>query len=133
MPSDADAIRALSDEWVAAANEGDLDRWIDVFAEDANFMAPDVPMVVGKQAIYDWAKESFFDVFDMHLDNAIVELDISDDWACGRFTSSFTGTPKDGGDTIKAIAKGLALFEKQSDGTWKWASNVFNWDSPLGS
>ena len=132
MPSDADAIKALNDEWVAALNEGNLDRWIEVFTDDAMFMAPDVPILEGKQAIHDWAKESFFDVFDMTLDNAVVELDIADDWACGRVTSSFTGTPKGGGDTLNGPNKALALFRKQPDGSWKWYNYIFNWNTPLG-
>ena len=132
MSSDEDAIRALSDEFVAAANEGNLDRWMDVFTDDAKFMAPDIPIVEGKQAIHDWVKEAFFDPFDMTLDNAVVDLNIAGDWAFGRLTSSFTGVPKDGGDTISAPAKMISEFQKQPDGSWKWANFIFNWDKPLG-
>ncbi len=133
MPNDADAIQALSDEWVATANEGDIDGWVGIFADDAIVMAPDAPIVVGKQAIHDWVKEAFFDVFDITLDNSIVELDVADNWACVRLTSSFTGAPKDGGDTLHAVGKGVGVFRKQPDGAWKWASVIFNWDAPLGS
>ena len=132
MPNDTDSINALNDEWVEAINEGNLDRWIEGFTDDSMFMAPDVPILIGKRAIYDWAKVSFFEVFDMTLDNVIVELDVADDWACGRLTSSFTATPKGGGDTLNLPNKVLAVFRKQPGGDWKWYNYIFNWDAPLG-
>ena len=132
MPSDADAIRALSDEWVAAANEDNLDRWMEIFTDDAIFMAPDTPIQEGKLAIHDWVKEAFFDVFHITLDNSMVDIKVADDFACGRLIASFTGVPKDGGETLRAMAKGTAVFRKQSDGAWKYTSAAFNWDAPLG-
>ncbi len=133
MPSDADAIRALSDEWVAAANEDNLDRWMEIFTDDAIFMAPDTPIQEGKLAIRDWVKEAFFDVFDITLDNAVVDIDIADNFAYARLTSSFTGVPKGGGDALRAIGKAVAGFQKQADGSWKYSSVIFNWDAPMGS
>ena len=132
MPSDEDAIRALSDEFVAAANEGNVDRWISLFTDDAVFMVPDMPIMEGKQAIYDGIKAAFFDPFDMTLDNSIVDLDVADGWAYGRLINDFTGTPKDGGNTINANGKMVSKFRKQPDGAWKYASFIFNWDAPLG-
>ena len=133
MPSDEDAIGALNGEFVASANEGNIDRWIDVFTEDAVMMGPDMPILEGKQAIYDTIKAGFFDPFDLTLDNSIVDLEIADGWAHGRLTSKFIGVPKDGGDTINANAKLTSIFRKQDDGAWKWELFTFSWDAPFGS
>ena len=117
MPSDADAIRALSDEFVTAANEGDVDRWMNLFTDDTVWMVPDMPILNGKQALRDWVKPAFFDAFDMTLVNSIVDLEIAEDWAYGRLIDDFTGTLKESGDTITANGKGISSFRKQSDGS----------------
>ena len=133
MSSDEDAIRALSDEFVAACNESDVDRWMNLFTDDTIWMVPDIPILIGKQALRDWVKPAFFDAFDMTLDNSIVDLEIAGDWAYGRLTDDFTGTLKDSGDTITANGKMVGIFRKQSDDTWKWHLFIFNWDAPFGS
>ncbi len=131
--SDADAIQALAQEWEAAVNSGSAERWLDVWTDDGIFMPPDTPAVKGKQEMLDWGKAAFFDVFDMHVDNSLADLQIAGDWACCRITGTFAGTPKSGGDTLNAVTKGLAVYRKQSDASWKYAQAVFNWDAPLGS
>ncbi len=133
MPSDADAISALSDEFVAAANDGDVDRWMNIFTEDTIWMVPDTPILTGIQALRDWVKPAFFDPFDMTLVNSIVDIEIAGDWAYGRLVSEFTGTLKESGDTTKANGKGISSFKKQSDGSWKWRHFIWNWDAPFGS
>ena len=133
MSTDADAIRALSDEFVAAANEGNVDRWMNLFTDDTVWMAPDTPILTGKQALRDWVKPAFFDAFDMTLVNSIVDLEIADNWASGRLIDDFTGTLKDGGDTITANGKGISKFRKQPNGAWKWELFIWNWDAPFGT
>ena len=133
MPSDSDAIRAIAEEYASAVSSDDLDRLIAIFTDDAHFLTPDAPELVGTDAIRSWVKEKNFDPFVVQEQIAVTHLDMTDSWAYGRGTFAASVTPRGGGDELSGVGKWIGSFAKQSDGGWKWASLIFNWDAPLGS
>lgn len=38
----------------------------------------------------------------------------------------------DGGDEAQAEAKFVVIWKRQADGAWKWDTDCFNFDAPLG-
>lgn len=41
-----------------------------------------------------------------------------------------TLTPKDGGEPVQESIKGRHVYEKQEDGSWKIAQDIWNTDRP---
>ena len=37
-----------------------------------------------------------------------------------------------GGETVQATIKFVVVWKRQADGSWKWDTDCFNFDAPLG-
>ena len=133
MPSDIDAIHAVVEEWAIAVSADDLDQFMQVFTEDARMIPPDAPGLRGKDAIRSFGKENFFDPFLMREEISLDKLDMGESRAYGRGRYTLWVTPRDGGDEVSETGEFTGGFSKESDGSWKWSSVIFNRDAPLGS
>ena len=63
MLSDVAQVYEVWNEYAAAANAGDLERWMALWIDDGIQMPPDVPRRVGKEQIR-VEMLPFFDLFD---------------------------------------------------------------------
>ena len=130
MGSDSDraAIYAHRDAYNNALRDGDLEAWLATLTEDCVVMAAGIPAVEGKGAVRTWAKESFFDPFDVELEYDFEELEFVGTRAIawGRFRQTLA--PKDGSDPVELRGKFLDVFHQQADGGWLLARVSFNID-----
>lgn len=133
MSADTEAINKIHQEYADAVSAGDPDRWIKIFVTDAVYMAPDLPVVKGRESILKWAKESWFSQFRMKETARLDELQVAGTWALGRGGFRISATPVSGGTTLEGTGKHIAVFRKDSGGAWKWAEVIFNWDKPLAA
>jgi len=131
VSGDADAIRALGKTYAAAVTAGDLDRWVQTFAEDAIVLPPDQPLVTGRAAIRDWAKQSFFDPFKMQLGFSFAEVVVAGDWAFAHGPYTLGLTPKDGRPAVQGKGKFVNVFRRGPNG-WRYARVMWNSDAPPG-
>lgn len=121
--SDAEA-RAIVDrmnaEWDAAVVAGDIDVNMEMYTEDAIRMQPDMPALVGRDAIRAWM-QSHQDTYSFEGSNEIQEVRaLSPDWILVRSTGSFAATPKAGGEVRTEQEQWLSIVQRQADGSWKW-------------
>ena len=130
MVSDVAQVYDLWNEYASAAHDGDLERWMSLWTDDALQMAPDEPPRVGKEQIRA-AMQPAFDLLIMS--NMIIntgEVRILGDQAYSHGTYTFETTPKEGGETTSFSGKFLDILEKQIDGTWKIAIDCHNYNGP---
>jgi uncharacterized protein (TIGR02246 family) len=131
MVSDVAKVYELWNEYAAAANDGDLERWMSLWIDDGIQMPPDVPRRVGKEQIWKEMQPSF-DLFD--FSNMVInteEVRILGDRAYSHGTYVFEMTPKEGGETTSYSGKFLDILEKQVDGSWKMAIDCHNYTEPV--
>jgi uncharacterized protein (TIGR02246 family) len=132
MVSDVAQIHAVWTQYTAAAHAGDLDRWMELWIDDAIQMPPDVPRRVGKEAIQT-GMEPGFENFD--LTNMVIlteEVKILGNTAYSHGTYTFDMTPKEGGEGQSVSGKFLDILVKQADGSWRIALDCHNYNEPLG-
>ena len=127
--SDADttALRETVSRYVATSLAGDWDGWASQLTEDAVFLQPNGPAVEGRAAIREWIT-GFAGMASFTA--APVEIVGVGDLAYVRGTYTFAMGPTatmQGSDT----GKWLAVYEKQSDGSWLIKRNIWNSDLPL--
>jgi uncharacterized protein (TIGR02246 family) len=123
-------VYELWNEIAAAANEGDLERWMALWNEDGIQMSPGAPPRVGKAEIRR-EMQLLFDLFDTR--NMIIqpeEVRIMGDRAYSHGSYEFEMVPKDGGETRRYSGKFLDILEKQVDGSWKIAIDCHNYHTP---
>ena len=130
MEDDITAINELYDQYCLAANTGDLNLFISLWADDATRMDPDLPAIVGKENIRAHFKPQF-DQFNINV--AIygeTEVRVSDDFAFSRGTYTLSVTPKEGGPTTYIDGKWLDILKRQADGSWKIYIDCVNYNAP---
>jgi uncharacterized protein (TIGR02246 family) len=125
---DVALVYELWNEYAAAANAGDLRRWISLWLDDGIQMAQGAPRRVGKTKIRK-EMQRLFDLFN--ITNARVHAEqvrILGDWAYSFGAWEFEMTPKDGGETKSYSGRFLDILAKQVDGSWKIAIDCHNYD-----
>ena len=128
--ADVEAIKELREEYNAAVEAGDVARVISLFADEAVLMPPNEPPATGKEATRSWY-ETLFEQFNVEpFTSSAEEVEVTDDWAFDRGTYSITLTPKAGGEPAEDSGKFIAIFQRQTDGSWKVARGIWNSDNP---
>ncbi len=127
---DISGIESLRDAHVAALNAGDAEGWAGCFTEDAVQMPPHFGANAGKAAIEGWSK-GFLGMFACRFSLSVDEVQATDDWAFERGRYDITLTPKAGGESMDDNGKYITLYQRQSDGSWKIARDIWNSSVPL--
>jgi uncharacterized protein (TIGR02246 family) len=125
--ADVAHVYDLWNEFAAAVNDGDLERWLSLWIDDGIQMPQGVPRRVGKGQIRE-AMQPLFDGFD--TSNMTVqpeEVRVLGDWAFSHGTYAFKKTPKEGGETRIFSGSFLDVLAKQVDGSWKIAIDCHNY------
>ncbi len=124
VEADAAAVRSVFDEATAALNPGGGDI-VDLDTEDAVVMYASEPAAIGKEAIR--ARQQIFnDQATAEETRSVEEVVVSGDWAFVRWTGTGTVTPKYGGESSEFNRKGITIFQRQTDNSWKIARVIWN-------
>jgi ketosteroid isomerase-like protein len=80
---DIEAIKKLSDVYGSVVSKGDVERYINLFTEDAIVMPPNNKIVVGKENVFLRAKSRFGAYKEMGLEEVTTpdEIHVFGDWA----------------------------------------------------
>ena len=129
--ADVAQVYELWNEYAAAANQGDIERWISLWIDDGIQMLPGAPSRIGKVQI----RRGMQRLFDSSDTRKMViqpeEVRILGDWAYSHGTFEFEIAPKQGGESRSGYGKFLDILEKQVDGSWKIAIDCHNYSAPL--
>ncbi len=128
--ADLEALNKLREEFVSVHNANDASTLATLYTDEAVLMPPNEQAATGKQAIESWFQTSF-DQFTAELTLSAVELQVAGDWAFERGTYTISLTPKADGESIEDTGKYVVISQKQADGSWKLASDIWNSDKPL--
>ncbi len=130
VEADLEAISNLREEYVAAYSAGNLERLMINFTVDAMLMPPNEPAAAGYEAIESGFQDAF-EEFTAELTVSSDEVEVAGQWAFERGTYTLTLTPKAEGEPIEDNGKYIDILQKQPDGSWKYARDIWNSDNPL--
>jgi len=124
------AIDKAREAHVAALNSGDAAGWVAGFTDDGVQMPPGFPANAGTAAIRAWA-QGFLAQFDVGFDISPNEVQVvSPDWAFESGTWEIALTPKGGGEPMRDAGKHITVYQRQADGTWAMARDIWNSSNP---
>jgi uncharacterized protein (TIGR02246 family) len=124
--ADRAAIRAADSSFAAAANAGDVDALVAVYARDASLLPPNLPPQKGHTAIRSfWA--GFLNAYTVKFEIASDTIEGRGDLAYNMGQFRFTAVPKERSNPgVADEGKFLEVLKKQSDGTWKYVVDMYS-------
>lgn len=127
---DMQQIDRLRDRHVAAVNAGEVEAWLACFTDDGIQLPPHFGANIGKMAVRGWS-QGFLDLFACRFSLSVDEVRTTADWAFERGRYTMHASPKNGGEPLDDSGKYITIYERQSDGSWKIARDIWNSDLPL--
>jgi uncharacterized protein (TIGR02246 family) len=126
----ADITRATA-ELLAAVNASDADRYSAVWAADGVLMPPHHPSVQGHDAIVQYFR-NLFSRSRFRFTFTSSHIHLAGDTALERVTYTVTIWPQDDAPLIEDTGKGLHVYGRQPNGSWKLSHDIWNSDQPPG-
>jgi ketosteroid isomerase-like protein len=128
IEADIAAVTLVRDQEVASVQSGQGD--FSYLAADIVWMPPNEPALSGSTAVSEWLRE-VMSLFEVSLSYPTSEITVSGDLAIERFEGTVTFTPVDGGDPLEESIKGIHVYRRGDDGSWKMLYDVWNSNTPL--
>ena len=129
-PEDRAAIRAVTAAMDRTALELDWGAFASLLTEDAVFMPPNEPPVEGRAACKAWLESAGYTEITKH-DAELVTVGGRGDFAYSRAITSESFSIEGVEEPMEDVIKWLAIWRKQTDGSWLIAIISFNSDLPL--
>jgi len=124
---DRAAITRTTKEFLAAVNASDAERCSAFWAANGMLMAPHHPSVQGHQAIVQYFRNLFSrNKFRFTFTSSHIHL--AGDTALERLTYTAIIWPGDDAPPIEDVGKGLHVYQRQPDGSWKLTHDIWNSD-----
>ncbi len=132
VEADVAAIQALVQAWGAAAEAGDVAGMLAKYSDNIVQMPPDAPANRGKQAVEEYYRRGF-ELFSVEVTwpvEGTEEIIVADGWAfhVSEYIQWFT--PKAGGEKNEVRGKIIEILQQQPNGSWKFAREIWNRNSP---
>lgn len=130
-PADTDraAIARTTAELLGAVNASDADRCFAVWADDGVLMPPSHPSVQGSPAIREYFRRLFSRArFNFTFTSS--DICVAGDIALERVAYATLMWAASDASPTEDRGKGLHVYRRQSDGSWKLALDIWNSDLP---
>lgn len=124
--ADTAAVMAVRDAEVAALVNSDPTA--SYLADDIHMMPPNEPAIHGIAGVRAWL-EGFMAQYRGTANYHSSTLVFAGDVAIETYSGSLTLTPIAGGDPISETIKGIHVYRRGADGTWKMIQDVWNTDT----
>ncbi len=127
--TETEKIRQTTKAWIQLLTSDSLEKTLSFWTDDAIIMTPGQPEIIGKKAIRDMVGGSrkipgFSITWDLP-EEADIQVSSGGDMAY-MSTRNKISMKDPSGKTIVQNNKGITIWRKQADGTWKDAVDIWN-------
>ena len=127
--ADQQNISQVGERELSAFSAGDIDGNLATLTQDVVMMPPNEQLLTGAAAVRSWLR-SVHEQFKINARYTESQVVVAGDWAIQRYVGVGTITPKKGGRPIEERFKGIHIYQRQPDGSWRIAQDIWNSDSP---
>jgi len=130
--ADINSLRDVELAEEQAWSSRDLEKVLSFYADDAAMMYPNMPAIVGKDAIRAYEKQFFADpAFTIQSQITGADVAQSGDLGYTQGTYTYTATDPKTGKVVTDRGKWLTVRKKQADGSWEIVRDTASSDLPL--
>ena len=122
------AIDKVREMEAASVNNADATNIPKIYSQDVDYIPPGEPAMKGTDAVLDW-HNGLVEKFDAHLEYTDSKLKVMGDWAVEQYAGKVKMKPKDGGDPMVEHVRGVHVYHRGEDGTWKITYDIWNYES----
>ena len=128
--ADRAEIQKVTAELLAAVNSSDYRRLLAVWSDEGILMPPHHAEVRGRSELEKYFKERFSGTrFRFSFSSSDIQL--AGDVAFERLGYMASSWPAGGSRLVEDAGKGLHVYRRQWDGSWKLALDIWNSDRPV--
>ena len=132
--TEAENLMKISREWAASVKEKDVDKMLSYWAEDAILMSPNEAPVVGIESLRGMVERSMkIPGFEINWEPQEAYVSKSGDLGYVIIKNYMTMPVDTLGNTQTIFNKGVEIWRKQADGTWKNVVDISNADPSIES
>jgi ketosteroid isomerase-like protein len=128
--ADRAEIQAATTELLAAVNSSDDGRLLAVWSNDGILMPPNHAAIRGRAELQKYFKERFSGT-RFRFSFRLSDIQLAGDVAFERLAYTALIWPAEGGPPVEDAGKGLHVYRRQPDGSWKLALDIWNSDRPV--
>ena len=122
-----DSLRDLWKRHADAVLEENVDEELATYSESAVVIPPDHPVLTGSEEIRAWLEATFASVNIEQLEIEVADPTIEGDRAVAHYRYIWSVGPE-GGEAARDTGSGVWVCERQTDGRWLIAYDVWNSD-----
>jgi ketosteroid isomerase-like protein len=130
IEADLAAINEVRQQLIDALISDDVDAIMGGLTGDHLTMPPNEPTPQTLDALRSWHERRIAE-FTMDITISPPEIEVGRDWAIDRWSSTMILTPIDSGASIQVTNKGLWIWHRELDGSWKLSRSIWNSDEPV--
>jgi len=130
--ADTEAINKARERKRSAFLGRDADSYVALFTEDCVVRPPNGSRIRGRATLRSWFE-------GVHAQSALsggstesIVVIVVGDWAWELYTARITAAPRAGGEVAEERYRGMHIYRRQPDGTWRIAQDVWNAAMPSG-
>ena len=126
---DRAAVARTTARLLTAINAADLAGVLAVWDDDGVLMPPHHPSVRGRSDVERYFRQLFEQTrFTFSFTSS--QIHVSGDTAFERVEYAASARPAQGGSEVRDVGKGLHVYRRQPNGSWKLAMDIWNSDTP---
>ncbi len=130
IADEENAVRSTDANWLEAVRAKDYERALTFWTHDAMVLPPNSPAIVGKGSIRKYVMgASTLPGFSITWTTGQVWVSGSGDLAYESATNAVTAAAP-GGKLVTETNRGIVVWKKQPDGSWKCAVDIWNAEAP---
>ncbi len=126
------AIAQARDAILSALHNDDIDGIMAALIDDHLTMSPGAPTVPDNEALVEW-HQNRIDLFSFESDHITDDVLLEGDIAIERWSGQSKLTHRADGSVVEDSLKGLWVWRRQPDGSWRLLWSIWNSDLPVGT
>jgi ketosteroid isomerase-like protein len=132
--AEAEKLMELSRSWAKSVKDKDIEKMLSYWADDAIVMSPNEPSVVGIEALRGMVERSMkIPGFEINWEPQEAYVSKSGDLGYVIIKNYMTMPVDTLGNTRTIFNKGVEIWKKQENGTWKNVIDISNSDPLIKS